>query len=231
MSDREKPVGRTAVLGAVALRAVAVFPALGALFFGTAGTFAYWNAWLLLALMGGLMLAAAGWMLARDPELLAKRLRTRENRGPQKGYVLAVVVIVLVAFSLPGLDFRFGWSRMPTWLVAVGSAAVIAGFLLNFVALVHNRFASRVIELQTGQHVVDSGPYRVVRHPMYAATVLIYLGVPLVLGSWASLGAFVLSFALLPVRILNEERMLREGLPGYEDYMAKVRWRILPLIW
>lgn len=212
-------------------RLVLGLPAFGAALFLPAGTIAWLNGWLFLGPILALMIGTMVWMLVRDPEMLAKRLRTRETRPVQRRFVLVSSLLLLPAFLLPGFDYRFGWSQLPLWLSLAATVGMLAGFALFLLVIRHNRYASRVIEIQQGQRVIDTGPYRIVRHPMYASTVVIYLSVPLVLGSWPSLIAFAAFIALLPLRILNEEQLLEAELPGYADYMTRVRWRLVPHLW
>jgi protein-S-isoprenylcysteine O-methyltransferase Ste14 len=226
-----EPPSRSRLLALLATRLGVGLPIMGLVLFLPAGSLAWWNAWIFLGVILPYMVLAMGWMLRHDPALLAKRLQTKEKRPTQKWYVIASAVLMTAAFVLPGLDFRFGWSRLPLWLVLAATAVMLAGFGLFFLVMRANSYASRVIEIQAGQKLIDSGPYRVVRHPMYAATVVIYLSLPIVLGSLPALAAFAAFLALLPVRILNEEKMLLAGLPGYADYMARVRWRIIPFLW
>lgn len=207
------------------------FLLLGALFFGTAGSLAWGNAWIYLGTLAGLMILVLGYLLARDPALLEKRMKARERRGAQKRCVAASFFAIAPLFVLPGLDRRFGWSIVPQAVVWVALAAVVAGYALFFTVMRANSYASRVIEVQEGQKVIDTGPYSAVRHPMYAATVLIYLASPVVLGSWWAAIPAIAYLPLLGLRILDEEAMLRRELPGYAEYCGKVRWRILPGIW
>ena len=227
--DAKPDRGRLAFL--VASRFVPGILAIGALLFISAGSLSWANGWIFLGTLSGLMVVALAHLIAHDPELLEKRLRLRERRVAQKRCVAASVVVIIPLFLLPGLDWRFGWSKVPAIVVAIGLAVVIAGYALFYVVMRFNSYASRVIEVQEGQKVIDSGPYAVVRHPMYVANALIYLGSPLVLGSWWALIPVLAFLPFLVVRIRDEEVMLRKDLPGYAEYCAKVRWRMVPGLW
>jgi protein-S-isoprenylcysteine O-methyltransferase Ste14 len=224
-------VDRKKVSLTLASRLLVGIPFIGAALFLPAGSFAYWNAWIFLGSILLLMVTAMVWLLARDPGMLAKRLQMKEKRATQKRFVLGSTILLVVAFLTPGLDFRFGWSHLPLWLVLTATALMVAGYVLFLLVIRFNRYASRVIEIQEGQKVIDSGPYRIVRHPMYASTVILYLAIPVVLGSWPALIVFVAFLCLLPIRILNEEKLLKADLPGYAEYMKKVRWRLIPFVW
>jgi protein-S-isoprenylcysteine O-methyltransferase Ste14 len=167
----------------------------------------------------------------KDPDLLAKRLNTKEREKPQKIYVLFSIFICLITYVIPGLDFRFHWSRVPILLVWLSAAGMLTGYFLFVVVMRQNSYASRVIEIQQGQKLIDTGLYSVVRHPMYMAATLLFGFSPLVLGSFYGLLPAVFIPIALVIRIMNEEKVLREGLPGYEAYMQKVRFRLIPYIW
>lgn len=204
---------------------------LAALFFLTAGTLAYWQAWLYLAILISLMLSMMSYLIRTDPALLQRRMQTRERETPQKRIVAVSLLVFLVAFGLPGLDFRFGWSRIPLWGILAANAFVILGYGLFIWVMRTNSYASRVIEVAAGQKVIDSGPYAILRHPMYSATLILYFASMLALGSYWALIPMTLYLPLLAVRIKNEEAVLRKDLPGYVEYCQKVRWRLLPGIW
>lgn len=201
------------------------------LFFLTAGSFLYWNGWLFL---GSFFLPAVLLLIyfyKKDPELLAKRMQMKEKNTDQKRFVMITTPYFLLTFIIPGLDYRFGWSHMPFWLIIFGLLIFTAGYLLFFIVLRTNSFASRIIEIQEGQKVIDSGPYALVRHPMYLSSVLVYFGMPLILGSFIMiLPILVLPFALA-YRILKEEKFLRQNLTDYDKYMEKVRYRLIPGVW
>ncbi len=204
---------------------------LALLVFLPAGTLRFWNGWLLIGLLFGPMLIVGAALLLRRPDLLRKRLEARESEPEQKKVLAWSAAMFLAAFVAAGLDCRFGWTRLPVWAVWTAAAVFLLGYGLYAEVLRENAYLSRTVEVQEGQKVVDTGLYGVVRHPMYAATVLLFLAMPLVLGS---LIAFVIMLGYIPIiaaRIRDEERVLTEGLPGYAQYRERVRYRLIPFIW
>ena len=170
-------------------------------------------------------------LLIKAPDLLAKRLDAKEKENTQKGVVALSGLLFLVGFIVAGLDYRFGWSHVPTWLVIVSSAILLISYALYAEVMRENAYLSRTIEVQEGQKVVSTGLYGIVRHPMYAVTIWLFLSIPLVLGSFWSLLCFLPYPLIMAVRIVNEERVLTEGLDGYADYKKKVKYRLIPFIW
>ena len=213
------------------LKFVSGFAAVGLLLFLPAGTLRYWNAWLFSALMFLPMLMAGILLFLKAPELLEKRLNTREQEGTQKAVVALSALMFCLGFVLAGLDFRFGWSHMPAWLVAAAAVLQLLSYGLYAEVMRENAYLSRTVEIQENQKVIDTGLYGVVRHPMYLAVTLLFLTIPLVLGSWPCLVLFLCTPALLVLRIRNEEQVLERGLPGYTEYQQRVRWRLIPFIW
>lgn len=201
------------------------------LLFLPAGTWCYWQAWLFIALLFVPMTIMGIWLLCSNPTLLSKRLNNKEKQNEQKTVVALSGLMFVVGFVLCGLDARFAWSHIPMWLVVGGSLLFLIGYALYGEVMRENTYLSRTIELQDGQQVIDTGLYAVVRHPMYLATLLMYMAMPLVLGSaWA-----LLVFAAYPIliirRIRNEEQVLLAGLPGYAEYQQRVRYRLIPFVW
>lgn len=199
--------------------------------FGCAGTLRYPNAWLMLAILLIPMAAMGIVLAAKAPKLLEKRINMREKERSQMWVVALSGILILLMFALAGLDFRFGWSQLPKLCVFMAAALFLLGYALYAEVLRENAWLSRTVEIQQGQKLVDTGLYAVVRHPMYAAVVLIFLSMPLVLGS---LPAFLLMLPypiLLAMRIHEEENMLTHGLEGYAEYKQRVRWRMIPFIW
>lgn len=213
------------------LKFVSGFAAVGLLLFLPAGTLRYWNAWLFSALLFLPMLMVGILLFLKAPELLEKRLNTREQEGTQKAVVALSALIFCLGFVLAGLDFRFGWSHMPTWLVAAAAVLQLLSYGLYAEVMRENAYLSRTVEIQENQKVIDTGLYGVVRHPMYLAVTLLFLTIPLVLGSWPCFVLFLCTPALLVLRIRNEEQVLVRGLPGYTEYQQRVRWRLIPFIW
>ena len=202
-----------------------------ALLFGSAGSFQYWNAWLFLAALFAPMSYTFVHLYRTNRSLLEKRLNMQEREKEQKTYVKLSLLWFVITFALPGLDFRFGWSDVPVWLVVVSVIVMVVAYILVVVAMLQNAFASRVIEIQEGQRLIDRGLYSIVRHPLYAAAALMYVSCPLVLGSYYALVPTLLLFPLLAYRIRNEEKVLLAGLPGYPGYTERVKWRLVPFVW
>ena len=204
---------------------------VGLLIFLPAGTLCFFNGWLLVAVLFVPMLIAGVVMALRSPELLKKRLNAKEKEDEQKSIVAMSGIMFIAAFVVAGLNYRCGWVVMPSW--TVWSAAVL--FLLSYAmyarVLRENAYLSRTIEVQEGQEVVDTGLYGIVRHPMYSATVLMFLAMPLVLGSLPSFVIMLMYVPLIVKRIRNEEKVLLDGLDGYEEYCRKVKYRVMPFVW
>ena len=215
----------------IVVRLALAAPILGAIFFWPAGTFDYWEAWVYLAILFGAILGITGYFLRRDPDLLVRRLEKRERETAQQWIVGLSAVYFLLAYLLPGFDQRYGWSDAPEWLVLVGDAIVVLGFVFLFQVFKANSYASRVVVVEEGQEVISTGPYARVRHPMYVSVLLVYVFSPLALGSYWAMIPTVALIVLLVARIRNEEQVLLRDLKGYGEYMEKVRWRLLPGIW
>lgn len=214
-----------------AIRAVLEFVVYGALFFGTAGTFDYWEAWVFLAALSIPGIGALIYLVRADPELLERRMRTREERARQKVIMVMFAATWLLVFALPGLDHRFGWSAVPTWLVIFSDSVVLASYVFAMRVVLENRYASRTIRVEEGQELVTTGLYALVRHPMYLAVLPVILFTPLALGSWWAVVPALSTPLFLVMRILDEEEALQEGLPGYVDYMQETRSRLIPGVW
>lgn len=204
---------------------------VGALLFLPAGSLAFFNAWLFIGLLFVPMLILGIVLLVKSPDLLKKRLDAKEKQNAQKGVVAMSALLFLAGFIVAGLDFRFGWSHMPAWAVAVASAILLISYALYCEVMRENAYLSRTIEVQNGQKVVDTGLYGIVRHPMYAVTIWLFLAIPVLLGSLYALLCFLPYIPVIVVRILNEEKLLSAELDGYEEYKKRVKYRLLPLIW
>ena len=201
------------------------------LIFLPAGTWNYPYGWLLVGLLFGPMLIAGFVMFFKTPDFLKKRLDAKEKQAAQKGVLAFSGLMFIAGFVLAGLDFRFGWSSMPRWVVIVASVLFLIAYALYAEVMRENAYLSRTIKVEEGQTVVDTGLYGIVRHPMYAVTILLFLMIPLVLGSWYALIAFAFYPAIIVVRLKDEEDLLTRELPGYAAYKQKVRYRIIPFIW
>ena len=204
---------------------------VGLLLFLPAGSLHYWQAWLLIGILFVPMFIAGLVMMGRNPDLLRKRLDAREKESEQKTVVALSGLLFIVSFAVAGLNWRFQWWVLPSWAVWVAAGLFLLSYLLYAEVLRENTYLSRTIEVQENQKVIDTGLYGIVRHPMYMATTVLFLTMPLVLASPIS---FFIMLGYLPViakRIRNEEKVLEEGLEGYSEYKKKVKYRILPLIW
>ena len=204
---------------------------VGLLLFLPAGTLSYANGWLFIGLLFLPMLLLGIVLLIRSPKLLEKRLGAKEKENTQKGVVAASGLLFIVGFAVAGLDFRFGWSKMPLWVVIVASVVLLISYALYAEVMRENAYLSRTVEVREGQKVVDTGLYGIVRHPMYAVTVWLFLSIPVVLGSWWAFLCFLPYVALIVIRIINEEKLLSSELDGYEEYKKRVKYRLLPFIW
>ena len=204
------------------------------LLFVPAGTLRYWQAWAYLATFTVVSLLTTVYLMNRDPELLERRLRggpTAEKRPAQKLIMLATSIGFIALLVVPALDHRFGWSAVPLGGVVLGNILVVVGFYLIYLVYRENTFTSATIELTAGQRVISTGPYAIVRHPMYASATLYLLGTPLALGSY---WGFVPLGAMLPFliwRLFDEERFLAKNLRGYTEYQERVRHRLVPFVW
>ena len=203
----------------------------GAMLFLPAGTLDYPGAWLFMALLFTPVLIMGVVLMAKNPELLRKRLEMKEREKTQQGVVALSGLLLVAAFMVAGLDFRFGWSHVSNAIVIIASVVLLIGYALYAEVLRENVYLSRVVEVQEGQRVIETGLYGIVRHPMYSAVTLLYLAIPLVLGSWWALLAMSPCVVLLALRIRNEEQVLHQGLAGYTDYTERVRYRMIPFVW
>jgi protein-S-isoprenylcysteine O-methyltransferase Ste14 len=195
------------------------------------GKWGYWQGWLYLATLFVPMFIVIPYLLKNDPALLERRMRLREKESVQQKIIGFSFVYYLVAFILPGLDVRFGWSHVPPWVSISADIFVFTGYMIFVWVLTVNSYLSRVVEVDAGQKVVSSGPYAIVRHPMYFGVSLMYIASPLALGSYWAIIPAVFIIPLLVARIHNEEEVLVRDLPGYADYCLKVKYRLLPGIW
>jgi len=212
-------------------RLAAALVLLPLFFFLPAGTIRYWEAWVYLAILLIPVFFVMRYLLKHDPVFLERRMRTREQQAPQKLVIKLSFLWFFLVFILPGLDQRFGWSNVPIAAVLAADLVVLLGYGVILRVFRENRYASRVVEVEKGQPVIQSGPYRVIRHPMYLGTVLMYLATPVALGSWWALLPALLIVPILVLRVRNEEKVLAEQLPGYREYMQKTRYRLIPGVW
>lgn len=204
---------------------------MGVLLFVPAGSWYYYGAWRLLALLFLPMLPVGLVLYLKAPELLRKRLNSKEQEPEQKKVIALSCLIFIIGFILAGLDFRFRWTQLPLPVVLVGSVLFLIAYGLYLEVMRENAYLSRTVEIQEDQKVIDTGLYGVVRHPMYLAVVVLFLSMPLVLGSAVAILPFLFVPAVLVKRIKNEETVLEDGLPGYREYKEKVKYRMIPFIW
>ena len=204
---------------------------VGGLLLIPAGTWNYPQGWLLIGILFVPMFVAGLVMMRRNPELLKKRLNVKEEESEQRTVILFSGIMFLMAFIAAGLSFRHGWQMLPVPVSLIAAIVFLAAYALYAEVLRENTYLSRTVEVQENQKVIDTGLYGLVRHPMYMATVFLFLAMPLVLGSVIS---FLIMLAYIPIitkRIRNEEQVLAEGLPGYREYMEKVKYRLVPFVW
>ena len=204
---------------------------VGLLLFLPAGTFAYWQAWLLIGILFIPMFVAGLIMMKKSPDLLRKRLDAKEEQTEQKTVIALSGLMFLASFVVAGLNFRFGWIVLPDWVSYVSAAVFLLAYALYAEVLRENVWLSRTVEVQENQKVIDTGLYGVVRHPMYMTTLLLFLSMPLILGSAIS---FVIMLAYIPIiakRIRNEEQVLESGLEGYAEYKKRVKYKVIPFVW
>lgn len=212
-------------------RSLLGFVSIAAFIFLPAWTLKYWQAWLFLALIFIPMLGIIVYFLVNKPDFLARRLNMKEKLPEQSTIIKISFIPLMLAFILPGFDVRLGWSNLPVWLVLLSDLFAFLAYGMVFLVFRENSFASRVVEVTEGQKVIDTGPYALVRHPMYLGSVVMYLFSPLALGSaWAVIPALFM-IPVMVARIISEERLLNNELPGYSEYTQKVRYRLFPGIW
>ena len=204
---------------------------IGLLIFLPAGSFTYWQGWLMMGVLLVPMFIAGIVMLVKSPDLLRKRLNAKEKESDQKTVVALSGLLFIISFVTAGLSWRFNWWILPDWAVWIAAVLFILSYILYAEVLRENEYLSRTIEVQQGQKVIDTGLYGIVRHPMYMATIIMFLSMPLVLGSPIS---FIIMLGYIPViakRVRNEEIVLSEGLDGYKEYMKRVMYKVIPFIW
>ena len=204
---------------------------MGLLLFLPAGTVHYWNAWLLLAILFLPMLVVGIVLMRKAPDLLRKRLNTKETESDQITVIIGSSAMFVSGFILAGLDFRFGWLPLPRWVSIAAAVVFLIAYALYVEVLRENAYLSRTVEIQENQKVIDTGLYGIVRHPLYSVTLLLFLSIPLVLGSLISLVVFLFYPFLIAKRIRNEEQVLEDGLAGYSEYKTRVKYRMIPFLW
>ena len=204
---------------------------LGVLTFLPAGTLHYWNAWLLMGILFIPMFLAGIVLMFKNPDLLKKRLNAKEKEAEQSLVIKLSGLMFVLGFVAAGLNFRLQWIVLPEWVSWAATVAFLLSYLLYAEVLRENTYLSRTIEVQENQKVIDTGLYGIVRHPMYSATIILFLSMPLVLGSLISFVVFLAYPIIISKRIRNEEKVLEEGLTGYAEYKKKVKYRVIPFLW
>ena len=201
------------------------------MFFLPAGTWNYWQAWMYIGVLIIPMLFVLAYFMKRDPELLERRMKMREERGQQRRIIGISVLFFILGYLLPGFDIRYGWSNMPAWVSIAAAVVMFLSYLLVFRTMQVNSYLSRIIEVAENQKVIDTDVYGVVRHPMYVGMVVLYVVSPIVRGSgWAVIPALVI-IPVIVARILDEEKALENELAGYKEYKQKVKYRLIPFVW
>ena len=201
------------------------------LLFASTGTLEYWNAWLFMGMFFIPMLVVGIVLIVKNPDLLRKRLNAKEKEAEQKRVLMLGGAMFFCGFIVAGLDYRFGWVDLPTWVSIIAAIIFLLAYVMYAEVLRENTYLSRTVEVQEHQKVIDTGLYAIVRHPMYSATIFLFLSMPLVLGSLFAFLVFLIYPILLVKRIKNEEHVLEEGLEGYSDYKKRVKYRVIPFVW
>lgn len=207
------------------------FVITGLMLFLPAGTLKYWEAWAFMCVLFIPALFIMFYFLKHDPGLLQRRMKFKEKEVEQKIIIKITSLIFFIGFLIPGLDYRYGWSNVPTFLVILSDIIVFLGYLLVFFVFKENSYTSRTVEVYKNQKIVTTGPYSIVRHPMYVGVILMYTFIPLALGSYWAMIFFIPSIAMIIARTLNEEKVLSRDLKGYKEYTKKVKYRLIPYIW
>jgi len=203
----------------------------GLLLFLPAGSLKYWQAWLFMGVLFIPFIFVVLYLIMNDPELIERRLRFKEKEAGEKLIIKLSQVIFFIGILVPGFDYRFGWSHVPVWLVILSDTVIFLGYMLVFLTFKENSYASRIVEVEKKQKLCMTGPYAVVRHPMYAGIIPMYVCVPIALGSYYALIFFVPVVGVIFYRIFDEEKILSRNLKGYKQYMNKVKYRLIPGVW
>ena len=204
---------------------------IGLLLFLPAGKINYWNGWLLIGILFVPMFIAGIVMMIKSPELLKKRLNIKEKQGDQRLVVLFSAIMFIAGFIVAGLNYRYSWIILPDIAIIISSIIFVLSYILYAEVLRENKYLSRTIEVQENQKVIDTGLYGIIRHPMYMATIFLFLSMPLILGSIYSFVIFLLYPIIIAKRIKNEEEVLEKDLKGYKEYKEKVKYKVIPFIW
>ena len=215
----------------VLLRFALVIILIGLIVFLPAGTIKFWEVWVYFGILFIPMIFVLTYLLKNDPELLERRMKMKEKEEPQKVFVKLSILVFLIAFIIPGIDHRFEWSEVPFIVIIIADLFIFIGYLLFFLVLKENTYASRIIQVEKDQRVISTGLYAIVRHPMYVAVIMMYVLSPLALGSYWAVVAVLPLPVLIIFRIKSEEKILIDKLPGYREYTQEVKYRLIPYIW
>jgi len=214
------------------LKLLVLFPIFICVFlFLPAGSFKFWEGWVYSATIFIPMVLTVSYLLKKDPALLERRMKLKEKEKKQKIIVKIFRLPFIIGFLIPAFDYRFNWSEVSPVIVVLANVMVFLGYYIVFLVFKENTYTSRIVEVEKGQKVITTGPYAIVRHPMYAGSILMFLFTPLALGSWWALIVFIFLPLILIIRTLNEENVLSRDLPGYKEYCEKTRYRLIPYIW
>lgn len=219
------------LLIAVILRFLMGLVIFGVIFFSTAGSFSYIYGWIYLGTISLTLVIGLIILFNKDKSLLEKRIKITEKDPKQKMIVVISVVLITAIYAIPGLDYRFKWTTMPVFLIVIGEIVLLLGYAFNLQVMLINSYASRVVEIQENQRVIDTGLYSIVRHPMYLSIILVYIGTCFILGSYIAFFPCILMIFTLGFRAVNEEKILIIGLNGYKEYMERVKYRFFPYLW
>lgn len=213
------------------IKFISGFIVVSLLLFIPAGTLNYWNAWVFIAVLFIPMFAVGIVLMIKNPALLRKRLNAKEKETEQKAVILFSTLMFVLGFIISGMNYRFQWLILPKWIVIVATVVFLLAYVLYAEVLRENTYLSRTVEIQENQKIIDTGLYGIVRHPMYSSTILLFLSMPLVLGSLISFIIFLSYLLIIAKRIKNEEQILEQELAGYLEYKNKVKYRIIPFVW
>lgn len=226
---------RTAIRKKLMKKVFLIFPValivIGLMLFFPAGSFEYWQAWLYMGVLFIPCIFVVAYFLKRDPEFLERRLQYKEKEAQQKKIIKFSTLLFIIGFLMPGLDYRFGWSNIPPIVSILANIIVFIGYLLVFLAFKENSYAARTVVVEKGQKVITTGPYAIVRHPMYVGVIIMYSFTPIALGSYYALLFFIPIIPAIIFRTLNEEKVLLKDLKMYKEYCEKTRYRLIPRIW
>jgi protein-S-isoprenylcysteine O-methyltransferase Ste14 len=214
-----------------AIKVIAAWVLLSLFFLATGGSFTWWEAWAYCVVLLSPMTIFVVYMARNDPDFIARRTKLREKEQAQRRILVWGYPSMIAALVIPGLDHRFGWSAPPTAAVVAAMATVLGGYLTVLRVFLENRWAGRTVEVFADQKVISTGPYGIVRHPMYTGTIALFLATPVALGSWWALVPALTFIPIFVLRIRNEEDVLLRDLPGYAEYRRRVRYRLVPFVW